>query len=256
MSVESPFDRYRGLFNALPTPAWEEDFSGTWRVLQARGLVGQPADAVRAALDADPRLLEECIAAVRILDVSEAAVRLHRARDKQALLAGLGQGLVEESRAAIIEQLLALASNGNVLALDSVVRTLDGDTMYVHTGSYTGAAAHFSYVPSRGIGVAVLANANLPPMTELVAGEAYDWAAGLRSPDRTERFAQFVARSSAPSATDTLPARPARADSFALLAKVGEDHDLVGAHVGNVDQARNRMDRHAARAYITRTSAS
>jgi hypothetical protein len=54
MSVESSLDRYRGLFNALPTPAWEEDFSGVWRVLQARGLVGQPADAVRAALDAEP----------------------------------------------------------------------------------------------------------------------------------------------------------------------------------------------------------
>ena len=143
MSVESSLDRYRGLFNALPTPAWEEDFSGVWRVLQARGLVGQPADAVRAALDAEPQLLEECIAAVRILDVNDEAVRLHRARDKQVLLAGLGQVLVEESREAIIAQLVALAGNGNALALDSVVRTLDGVRRDVHLS--------WAVVPGEGV---------------------------------------------------------------------------------------------------------
>ncbi len=88
------------------------------------------------------------------------------------------------------------------------VRTDAGDTVYVHSGSYAGAASHFSYCPARGIGVAVLANANVPPLTELLAIEAYDDAGGHASPDASERLAKVLRRFLPPADTDTLPRRP------------------------------------------------
>jgi CubicO group peptidase (beta-lactamase class C family) len=87
------------------------------------------------------------------------------------------------------------------------MRLLGNDTMYVHTGSYQGAAAHMSFVPARGVGVAVLVNSNLPPLSEVVAAEAYDWAAGGESPDVRERLEQFAARMQQPADSDTLPRR-------------------------------------------------
>lgn len=93
------------------------------------------------------------------------------------------------------------------------MRTIAGDTMYVHTGSFAGAAAHMSIVPSRGVGVAVLSNANLPPLTEAVAAEAYDWALGRTSPDLSARLAAWARRMAGPSGADTLRGRlthPAR----------------------------------------------
>lgn len=89
------------------------------------------------------------------------------------------------------------------------VRTLDDDTMFVHTGSYEGASAHMSYVPSRGLGVAVLANGNVPPLTEWIAAEAYDHAAGRPSPDVTQALLAMVERMQAPADADTLRGAPA-----------------------------------------------
>lgn len=87
------------------------------------------------------------------------------------------------------------------------MRLLGTDTMYVHTGSYQGAAAHMSFVPSRGVGVAVLVNSNLPPLSEVVAAEAYDGVAGAGSPEVLERLGMFAARMQQPSEADTLPHR-------------------------------------------------
>lgn len=91
------------------------------------------------------------------------------------------------------------------------VRTENGDTIDVHTGSYLGAAAQFSFCPARGVGVAVLANANVPPLSELLAMEAMDFAVGRASPDASERLSQVLTRFTAPAKSDTLPNRPARA---------------------------------------------
>ena len=90
------------------------------------------------------------------------------------------------------------------------VRTYEGDTIDVHTGSYQGAAAHFSYVPALGVGVAVLADVNAPPLTELLAIEAYDFAAGRRSPDVSERLEQVMRRFTTDDGNDSLPAVPTR----------------------------------------------
>lgn len=90
------------------------------------------------------------------------------------------------------------------------MRTIAGDTMFVHTGAFAGAAAHMSFVPSRGVGVAVLANANLPPLTEVVAAEVYDWAFGRPSPDLAPRLAAYARRLQGSNGSDTLRGRLTR----------------------------------------------
>lgn len=124
--------RLESLFMAMPVATWEEDFSAVRDKLASSGLMGSPGDEVRQFLEAHPSFLEECIDAVRILRVNEEAVRLHRARDTSALLAGLGQLLGEEARQAVIEELVAIATGRASLELESRVRTLDGEVRDVH----------------------------------------------------------------------------------------------------------------------------
>jgi len=62
-------------------------------------------------------------------------------------------------------------------ALGWQIGILDGDTLYHHLGNYPGAFAHVSFIPSRGIGVAVFANSDMPafgPVTGTIATHAYD----------------------------------------------------------------------------------
>lgn len=54
---------------------------------------------------------------------------------------------------------------------------LDGDTLYHHLGNYPGAFAHVSFMPSRGIGVAVFTNSDMPAfgaVSGTIARRAYD----------------------------------------------------------------------------------
>lgn len=78
-------------------------------------------------------------------------------------------------------------------ALGWQIGILDGDTLYYHLGNYPGAFAHVSFIPSRGIGVAVFANSELPafgPVTGTIATRAYDLLLDRRHRER--EYAAFT----------------------------------------------------------------
>ena len=78
--------------------------------------------------------------------------------------------------------------NGWGLGLD--IADYRGDTLFERNGSFTGYYSHFSFMPSRGIGVAVLANSDAGGMAaEAIAQGVYDLAHG----DAPVTFAPRVA---------------------------------------------------------------
>lgn len=96
------------------------------------------------------------------------------------------------------------------------VRELRGDTLYSHNGQFAGAAACFSYLPARNLGVAVVANGSGPAafLAELVVQEAYDAILGAPAEDRLPKLMAFAAQA--------------------------ESHDEAGAARGRITLAADR----------------
>ena len=116
--------RYRSLFDGLPVSAWEEDFSPIKARIDAlRGEV----DDFAAYLAAHPEFVQEAASQVRVLAVNDAAVDLHRAGDREALLQGITQTFTLSSLAAFREELLAIWEGRNRLTAEATVKTFDGN---------------------------------------------------------------------------------------------------------------------------------
>lgn len=127
-AVQDRESRYRELFTSFPIALWEEDFSAVRaQILSLRGEVPDGA----AHLAANPELVRELAGRVRILDLNDTAVTLHRARDREELLGRLPTIFTPASFDAFRRQLLAIWHGENELVLESEVRTLDGDVRQV-----------------------------------------------------------------------------------------------------------------------------
>jgi CubicO group peptidase (beta-lactamase class C family)/quercetin dioxygenase-like cupin family protein len=105
-------------------------------------------------------------------------------------------------------QFAFLHRNGWGLGLD--IADYRGDTLYERNGSFTGYYSHFSFMPSRGIGVVVLANSDAGgAAAEAIAQGVYDLAHG----DAPVTFAPRVAdlrRSVLARTAEPPPASPPR----------------------------------------------
>lgn len=117
-------ERFRGLFENMPVPIWEEDFSEAWAHLER--LPRDEIDDIDAYLREHPGIVHRCAELVRVIDVNEAAVRLHQAAGKDELLAGLTRTFTPESFETFRQELVAMWSGGTRLQADAVVRTLAG----------------------------------------------------------------------------------------------------------------------------------
>ncbi len=120
-------EQFRSLFENSPMAIWEEDFSGVRELLDGLGLVGKDEAVVRAYLQDHPDTIREAVARVKILRVNRQCLALHRAPDEATLLTGLEQLVVDESREALVSQLVAVAAGPLAVVCETKVRTLDGE---------------------------------------------------------------------------------------------------------------------------------
>lgn len=125
LAMQDSDSRHRMLFTSSPISLWEEDFSQVKVALEA--LRAENGDDLSGYLRTHPEALSGFIAKVKVLDVNDATLALHRAADRQALLGDLGRTLTEDSAAAFQRQLLAIWHGEWELTLESRVSTLDGD---------------------------------------------------------------------------------------------------------------------------------
>lgn len=120
--------RYRDLFTNSPVSLWEEDFSAVKQALESLrpGVADLPA-----YLAENPHAVQAMAALVRILDVNEASLLLHRARSREQLMGQLADTFTPSSYDAFRRQLLAIWHDECELALEAEVRSLDGDVREV-----------------------------------------------------------------------------------------------------------------------------
>jgi len=121
--------RYRTLFEGSPVALWQEDFSATKAfVLQ---LLDRGVTDLRMHFRDHPGDLAEAIRRVRIVDVNEATLRLHRADSKEQLLKGLEDVLSDGSADSFVDQLIVVAEGKTFYEGTAVDKTLDGEDIHV-----------------------------------------------------------------------------------------------------------------------------
>ncbi len=126
-AVKESRERYRTLFEESPISLWEEDFSELKTHIDS--LVRKGVKDVRAYFDKHPEEVTRLSALVKAVDVNRATLRLYKARSKKELLDDLGRVFCEESYEGFKEGLVAIAEGKTEYRMETVNKTLKGDTM-------------------------------------------------------------------------------------------------------------------------------
>ncbi len=115
--------RYRGLFENSPIALREEDFSAIKQRLDALRKDG--VTDFHLYLSMHPKLVTECAALARVIDVNNATLRQYGATSKEELLTNLGEILEGDAFEHFTHQLADLAAGQTRFRWEGVDRKLD-----------------------------------------------------------------------------------------------------------------------------------
>lgn len=119
--------RYQTLFEDSPIALWEEDFSEVKHRIE--NLRASGVGAFRTYLETHPEEVQACVSAIRVQNLNQAAVDLHKASSKQELLSTPHSLLVEETYPVFVEELIAIAEGRTAIDQVGPLQTLAGDTI-------------------------------------------------------------------------------------------------------------------------------
>jgi len=117
--------RFRRLFEDSPVALWEEDFTAVkayFDKLRKRGVKD-----FRTYFDKHPQKLRTCAEKVKILNVNQAALDLHKANSKEELLSNLADTFTEKSFEVFKEEMVALAQGAVEFESEAEIKTLEGE---------------------------------------------------------------------------------------------------------------------------------
>lgn len=121
--------RYQTIFENSSISIWEEDFSAI-KILFDR-LRREGVDEIEAYFEQQPDIVFQCADLVKIIDLNQAALTLHGAHSKEALLAGLASTFTPESFDTFRQELVCLWRGETAMSLDAIVKTLAGEPRHV-----------------------------------------------------------------------------------------------------------------------------
>ena len=127
--LKSAKDEFQFLFENNPVSFWLEDFSET--LILFEHLRQNGVNDLEQYLEQEPELLGEFVASIRILDVNQATLKLHRAGNKEALFQGLARIFSEESFSAFRKILLMLWRGQAEVSVETTLKTLEGRILHV-----------------------------------------------------------------------------------------------------------------------------
>ncbi|MDP8218886.1 MAG: PocR ligand-binding domain-containing protein [Candidatus Theseobacter exili] len=128
-TLEESEKHYRTLFNESPMPLWEEDFTEVVSYLLKLKKKGHKD--LRNYFENNPNELMNCAGMIKILDVNQASIDLHKAKSKEQLIGNLSEILTEKSLFVFKNELLAVFEGKEIFESESVVKTLQGDLKYI-----------------------------------------------------------------------------------------------------------------------------
>jgi len=123
-AIRQSESRYQNLFESAPVAIWEEDLTAVaewFDSLRASGVT-----ELATHLTTNPGLLAVTVRMIRVRDVNEAGIQMHRAGSKDELLQNLDRVFTPETLSAVREILLALWSGHSTVRVECRVGRLDG----------------------------------------------------------------------------------------------------------------------------------
>lgn len=121
--------QYRALFENSPVPLWEEDLSKIKKNIDL--LKKEGVTDFRKYFNDNPDKIKEYIKTAKIIEVNNAAIKLHEAKSKDDLLKGLHVKFTEESIENFKEELIALIEGKSKFKYETIVKTFTGKQKYV-----------------------------------------------------------------------------------------------------------------------------
>lgn len=112
------------VFENAPVCLFQEDFSELKFEIDA--LKEKGVKDFDAYFREHPQALLECAEKIKITNVNQMALTLHRAESKDALFAGLAQTFTRESFDIFRKEIAVLAAGNNHFRSEAIVKTLDG----------------------------------------------------------------------------------------------------------------------------------
>jgi PAS domain S-box-containing protein len=120
-------NRFRSLFENSPVSIWEEDFSEVKKYLD--NIKAQGITDIRSFVKNNSEKIANLI---RVVNVNQATLKLHEAKDDKEFIEGLTKTFIPESYQTLAEVIIALYENKTIFAEDTVVQTLSGEKKYVN----------------------------------------------------------------------------------------------------------------------------
>lgn len=127
--IKSSEARYRHIFEGTPVSIWEQDFStirSAVKQLQARGISN-----FQTYFNNNPDELHAIFESLSVIDLNNATLGLMEADSKEQIIANLGSIFIEETREALINEIIIIANGGGSLKYETVLRTIKGRRLEV-----------------------------------------------------------------------------------------------------------------------------
>lgn len=121
--------RYHFIFESAGVSIWEEDFSSIKSLLDR--LKKQGVTDLRTYLAANPEVVRQAIALVKVRDVNRHTLTLFDAESKEHLIAAHQQIFLPETEAIFAEELVALAAGQHYYEAETTLQTLHGERRHV-----------------------------------------------------------------------------------------------------------------------------
>lgn len=122
--------RYRRLFDNAPIPLWEEDFSEVYSYFEE--LKKNGVKDFRNYFNENHHEVIKCLEMIKIIEVNQAAVNMHRAPSKEDLLINLKSIFTKRSIENFKEELIMLAMGKMEFEIEGEVKTLTDEIVDIH----------------------------------------------------------------------------------------------------------------------------
>ncbi len=130
--MDSINSQYKSVFDLTPIPIWIEDFSSVKQYLESLDLIGESVDYIEAFILQQPRIVEEVIRRIRVVDFNSACLILHNAASPHELKSAFTELFLPETRELIKKQILAICQEKSYVEGESKMLTLDNQSKIIH----------------------------------------------------------------------------------------------------------------------------
>jgi PAS domain S-box-containing protein len=128
----TPQSRFEPIFEILPLPTWEEDFSELKLYLETLGLLGKEEKEIKSFFEDNPDKLSNCLSKIKIKNFNQACLKLHHAQSKEILLDRFNDIFTAESLNTIIHQIICICQGLTDFNCQTKAKTLDGEIKDIH----------------------------------------------------------------------------------------------------------------------------